>query len=111
MPEQIPPPPPSSPTNPLGQPAAPVNETEAKPLPHMGEEFGTAKKNLPPAGIVLIGVAAVLVVGAMVVYLARPTGSATGSIDNIVMVPVPDQNSLMVAVSVSFKNNGTRNFY
>ena len=77
MPEQIPPP--SSPTNPPGEPAAPVSASEAKPLPHMGEEFGTARKNLPPAKIVLIGVAAVLVVGAMVVYLARPTGSATGS--------------------------------
>src|ERR1035437_5039318 len=44
------PPPPQSPTppEPIIKPSEPITEF------HIGDEFGTAKRNLPPAGIVLI---------------------------------------------------------
>jgi hypothetical protein len=77
----------------------------------IGEEFGTAKKNLPPARIVLIGVGIILVVGAIAALLQRPKSSATGSIDQMVSVEIPNQGSVMVAVNVSFRNNGTKPFW
>jgi hypothetical protein len=77
----------------------------------IGEEFGTAKKNLPPARIVLIGVGIILVVGAIAALLQRPKSSASGSIDQMVSVEIPNQGSVMVALNVSFQNNGTKPFW
>jgi len=77
----------------------------------IGEEFGTAKKNLPPARIVLIGVGIVIVVGAMLAFVQRAKPSATGSIDQMVSVEVPNQGSVMVALNVSFQNNGPKPFW
>lgn len=77
----------------------------------IGEEFGTAKKNLPPAQIVLIGVAIVILVGAILAFMQRAKSSATGSIDQMVSVEIPNQGSVMVALNVSFQNNGTKSFW
>jgi hypothetical protein len=92
---------------------APVPPPEAPraPIPfHIGEEFGTAKKNLPPTQIILIGVAAVMVVAAIVAFIQRPRPAAAGTIDNIVSVDIPDQKSVMVAVNVSFQNTSKKVF-
>jgi hypothetical protein len=93
-----------SPTPWVPPPPQPAPETGPKPLPHMGEEFGTAKKNLPPVKIILIGIAALIVVGGIIAFVQRPQTPATGSIDNITSVAVPDQNSVMVAISVTVHN-------
>jgi hypothetical protein len=77
----------------------------------IGEEFGTARKNLPPVRIVLIGVAIVIVVGAILAFMQRAKSSATGSIDQMVSVEIPNQGSVMVALNVSFQNNGTKPFW
>jgi len=77
----------------------------------IGEEFGTAKKNLPPAQIVLIGVGIVVVVGAILAFIQRPQSSATGSIDQMVSVEIPNQGSVMAAINVSFRNNGVKPFW
>jgi hypothetical protein len=98
-------------------PAPPeVNSPEPSPAPtpmkfEIGEEFGTAKKNLPPAKIVLIGVAILAVVAGIFALLQRPKSSATGSIDQMVSVEIPNQGSVMVALNVSFRNNGTKPFW
>jgi hypothetical protein len=90
---------------PTTNPSQPANSFE------IGEEFGTAKKNLPPARIVLIGVAIVIVVGAILAFMQRAKSSATGSIDQMVSVEIPNQGSVMVALNVSFQNNGTKPFW
>ena len=77
----------------------------------MEEEFGTAAKNLPPAKIIGIGVAVVIVVAIIFAIAQRPRSSASGSIDNVVSVEVPNQNSVMVAISVSVRNNGQKPFW
>jgi len=77
----------------------------------IGEEFGTAKKNLPPARIVLIGVGIVLLVGAILAVFERPQPSATGSIDQMVSVEIPNQGSVMAAINVSFRNHGVKPFW
>jgi hypothetical protein len=53
------------------------NPPQGTPQPtskfEIGEEFGTAKKNLPPARIVLIGVAVVIVAWAILAFMQRPS--------------------------------------
>jgi hypothetical protein len=78
---------------------------------HIGEEFGTAKKNLPPVKIVAIGVAAIAVVALIASLAQRPHSATTGSIDDVVSVEIPDQNSIMVAINVSFQNNGAKPYW
>jgi len=78
---------------------------------NIGEEFGTAKKNLPPIKIVLIGVAVIAVIALIASLTQRPHSATTGSIDDVVSVEIPDQNSIMVAINVSFQNNGAKPYW
>jgi len=95
---------------------APVSQTPSAPseapIPfHIGEEFGTAKKNLPSLKIVGIAVATIVVIAAIFAFVQRPQSSTTGSIDDMVSVEVPNQNQVMVAINVSFQNNGTKPYW
>jgi len=73
----------------------------------IGEEFGTAKRNLPPAKIVLIGIAIVLVVGAIMVFTqTRPTSA--GSIDDVAGVEVPNQGTVLAVINVTLHNGGKK---
>src|SRR5690348_3589668 len=99
---------PSSQTAPPGTPGPQATPTEPGQQFHIGEEFGTAKKNLPPLTIVLIGVAAVVVVALIVAFIQRPHSLATGTIDDVVSVEVPDQNMVMVGIHVSLHNTGEK---
>jgi hypothetical protein len=103
MPQEIPAPPPPRP--------APASSPAPGTPFHIGEEFGTAKKNLPPAKIVVIGVVAIAVVALIASLAQRPHSATTGSIDDVVSVEIPDQNSIMVAINVSFQNNGTKPYW
>jgi hypothetical protein len=105
MPDDTPSPAPSIPSA-----SAPAASQPATPF-HIGEEFGTAKKNLPPAKIVLIGVAAIAVIALIASLAQRPRSATAGSIDDVVSVEIPDQNSIMVAINVSFQNNGTKPYW
>jgi hypothetical protein len=78
---------------------------------NIGEEFGTAKKNLPPIKIVLIGVAVIAVIALIASLTQRPHSATTGSIDDVVSVEIPDQNTIMVAINVSFQNNGAKPYW
>ncbi len=99
MPDQTPLPP----ANPPAPPAAP-----AGPTIHIGEEYGTAKKNLPPAKIVLIAIAAVLVVVLIASFLKRAKPQASGSLDNVVAVEIPGQTSTMVALTFTLRNTSDK---
>jgi hypothetical protein len=102
MPDNAPTPPPASPAPTASEPA-PSSAMKFD----IGEEFGTAKRNLPPAKIVLIGIAVVLVVGAIVVFTqSRPTSA--GSIDDVVGVEVPNQNTVLTAINVTVRNAGKK---
>jgi hypothetical protein len=71
----------------------------------IGEEYGTARKSLPPAGIVAICVAVVAAVVAGYALTHRAHALSSGSIDEVVAVPMPGQDMVMVAVNVSLQNN------
>ncbi len=102
MPDQppVPPPPPPIP------PAAP-----AGPTIRIGEEFGTAKKSLPPAKIVLIAIGAVIIVVAMASFLKRAKTQASGSLDNVAAIEITGQNSTMVALTFTVNNTSDEILY
>ena len=87
-------------------------EPPPAPIPFdIGEEFGTAKKNLPPAKIVILCVVALAAVAGIFALIQRPKTTGAGRIDDIVSVEIPNQKSVMVAVNVSFQNNGEKAFW
>jgi len=77
----------------------------------IAEEFGTAKKNLPPVKIILIGLGIIVVVAAIAALVQWPTSAATGSIDDVVSVEVPGQNLVLVAINVSVQNHGAKPYW
>ena len=105
MPDQTPVPPPTPPA-PAGPPAIP-----AGPTINIGEEYGTAKKNLPPAKIVLIAIGVVALVVLIASFLKRATPQASGSLDNVAAVQIPDQSSTMVALSFTLHNTSDKTLY
>jgi hypothetical protein len=74
----------------------------------IGEEYGTAKKTLPPAGILAICIAAVVVIVAAYSLTHRAHALSSGSIDDVVSVPVPGQDMVMVAINISLQNNSEK---
>jgi hypothetical protein len=87
-------------------PAAPPG-----PTINIGEEYGTAKKNLPPAKIVLICVAAVAVVVLVASFLKRAKPQAAGTLDNVTAVEIPGQGSTMVALTFTLNNTSDKILY
>jgi hypothetical protein len=103
MPEEAP----QSPLTP--RPAEPAPSPPQPPTPfNIGEEFGTAKRNLPPVKIVAIALAAVAVVLAAFAFLQRAKPQGGGSIDNVAAVEIPNQNLVLVAVNVTVHNTGAK---
>jgi len=104
MPDQTPvPPPPQKLQEPPKVPAGPTI--------NIGEEYGTAKKNLPPARIVLLTIGAVVVVVFIASFLKRDKPQASGSLDNIAAVEIPGQDSVMVALTFTLHNTSDKILY
>jgi len=99
MPDDLPPTPP-----PAEPPQPPITFD-------IGEEFGTAKKNLPPTRILIAAVIGLAVFFAIFSLLQRPKTTGKGSIGDIVSVEIPDQNAVMVAINVAFQNAGPKPFW
>jgi hypothetical protein len=104
MPDEMPPTSPG--TAPPSAPAPPSQYSF-----RIGDEFGTAEKNLPPTRIILIGVGIILLVVVILAIVEWPRTPAAGAIDQIVPVEIPDQGSMMVAINVSFENGGKKPFW
>jgi len=109
MPDQtpVPPPPPPSPAAPTAAPP----KAPAGPTINIGEEFGTAKRNLPPARILLIAVGALLVVVIFASFLKRAKPQAGGSLDNVSAVAIPGQDTTMVALTFTLRNTSDKVLY
>jgi Domain of unknown function (DUF4352) len=74
----------------------------------IGEEYGTARKNLPPAGILAICIAVVLIIVAAYSLTHRAHALSSGSIDEVVPVAMPGQDMVMVAINVTVQNNSDK---
>lgn len=96
----VPPPPqPRTPPEPIVKPSIePITEF------HIGDEFGTAKRNLPPAGIVLICLAAVAVIVGIFAFKERQKPQGAGSIDFVAAAEVPGQNMILAAITMTLRN-------
>src|SRR6266481_812524 len=108
MPEDIPPKLSPNP-EPITEPeAAPIIELGPGPGVNIGEEFGTAKRNLPPAKIVSIVLAAAAILLGTFAFLDRAKPQGNGSVDNIAVAEIPNQNAVLVAVNVTVQNSGEK---
>jgi hypothetical protein len=92
-------------------PSAPITPPKSDTSFDISEEYGTAAKNLPPAKVVAIGIGLIVVIAVIVSLAQRPQGSASGSIDDVTSIEMPNQNSVMVALAISMKNHGKKPFY
>lgn len=100
-----------------GQPSAEQSIPE-QPVPtasnaaptdfNIGDEFGTAKRNLPPAGIIVIAIALVAVVVGIIAFRERPKPQGSGSIRLVTAVEIPGQKPAMTLAAITFTlRNGT----
>jgi len=81
------------------------------PTINIADEFGTAKRNLPPAKIVLLAIAAVLVVVGVGSFLHRARPQASGSLDNAAAAEIPGQSSTLVALTFTLRNTADNILY
>jgi hypothetical protein len=70
--------------------------------------MATPERSLPPAKIVLIALAGLAVVLAIYGFVGRAKPQGAGSLDNIAAVEVPNQNSMLVALTVTLHNSGEK---
>jgi hypothetical protein len=95
---------------PVQPPSPPSSEPSVKPTTepttefHIGDEFGTAKRNLPPAGIVLICIAAVAVIVGVYAFKERPKPQGAGAIDFVAAAEVPGQDMILAAITMTLRN-------
>jgi len=107
MPDQIPNPAPDLPPT----PSAAIDKAPAAqsgPTIHIGDEFGTAKRNLPPVKILLIATAGILIIVGIFSFLQRAKPQGAGSLDNVTAVDLPGQNSVLVALTFTLRNSGQK---
>lgn len=98
-------------TSPQPNPKADAATTPKGPTINIGEEFGTAKKNLPPAKIVLIAIGAVLVVVFIASFFKRAQPQGKGSLDNVTAEAIPGQDSTMTALTFTLRNTSDKILY
>jgi hypothetical protein len=103
---------PSSPGPSAPNPIAPqpVPPAASEPINefHIGEEFGTAKRNLPPAGIVLICIAVIAIIVGIFAFKERPKPQGAGLIDFVSAAEVPGQNMTLIAITMTLRNTAER---
>lgn len=94
--------------------SGPGSDTSAPPPPepitefHIGEEFGTGRRNLPPARIVLICLAAVAVVVGVLAFKERQKPQGAGSINIVTAAEVPGQDMILVAITFTLRNTAEK---
>ena len=98
-------------TPPTTPPVPEPPKAPSGPTINIGEEFGTAKKNLPSGKILVIAIVVLGIVVAFVSFLRRAKPQAAGSLDNVVAVEIPGQNSTMVALTFTLHNTSDKVLY
>src|SRR3954465_13665715 len=94
--------PPTPPLDPSQQKSA---EKQLPPIPqpdamaHMGKEYGTGKENLPPTKLVGIILGVLIVIIGILAFVFKGTSPATGSIDDVQVADIAEQNAVMLAIN------------
>jgi hypothetical protein len=89
----------------------PVAPAIPGPTIKIGEEFGTAKKNLPPARIVASAIVGVAIVVAIYSFVGRARPQGAGSLDNVAAAEIPGQGGTMVALTFTLHNSDVKTLY
>src|SRR5580700_3761351 len=110
MPDQTPNPAPAPP--PPGSPAE-VTATSAQrgPTINIADEFGTAKRNLPPVKPLLLTTVGILIIVAIVSFFQRAKPQGAGSLDAVTAVELPGQNASLVALTFTLRNSGKKSLW
>jgi len=111
MPDQPPNPAPASPpaTGPTAGATPP--SPQRGPTINIGDEFGTAKRNLPPLKPLLITTGVILIVVAIVSFFERAQPQGAGSLDGVTAVELPGQNASLVALTFTLHNSGKKSLW
>ena len=72
------------------------------------QDRATPERKLPPAKVVLIVLGVLLVILAIYGFVGRAKPQGAGSVDNVSAVEVPNQNSMLVAITVTLHNSGEK---
>jgi hypothetical protein len=108
MPDQTP----NSSPNPQTPPSAnPQPPPQRGPTIHISDEFGTAKRNLPPVKVLILATAGVLIIVGIASFFQRAKPQGAGSLDNIAAVDLPGQNSVLVALTFTLHNSGKKSLW
>ena len=111
MPDQTPSPAPVPPA-PASTPAKTAQPgVQRGPTIHIGDEFGTAKRNLPPVKVLLIALAGVLVIAGVISFLQRAKPQAAGSLDGVTAIQIPNQTASLVALTFTLHSSGERSLW
>src|SRR5579871_4207818 len=91
----------------------PPAEKQPAPVPQAPgyDEFGTAKRNLPPAAPVAIALAIVGIVVAVIAYTQRAKPAAQGHIDGVWFSQPANMSSPMLLLEVTLQNTSDKVFY
>ena len=96
-------------------PGAPADITppaaQRGPTINIGDEFGTAKRNLPPIKILLLATAGVLIIVGTYSFFQRAKPQAAGSLDNVTAVDLPGQSAVLVALTFTLRNSGEKSLW
>jgi hypothetical protein len=109
-------------TNPKPDPVEPKSEpistggtltasAQRGPTIHIADEFGTAKRNLPPAKILVIAIAGVLIVFGTTAFFERAKPQGGGSLDNVAAADLSGQKSVLVALTFTLRNTGKKSLW
>jgi hypothetical protein len=108
MSDPIPNPPPDL-SSALREPASGAQSAkQSGPTINIADEFGTAKRNLPPVKILLITTAVILVIVGIASFFQRAKPQGAGSLDNVSAVDLPGQTSVLVALTFTLHNSGEK---
>ena len=99
-------------------PGTPENETPSELAPEIAspqgpayEEFGTAKRSLPPVAPVAIAIVLVAVVVAIIAYTQRAKPMAQGTIDGVWFSQPANMPSPMILVAFTLRNVSDKTLY
>jgi hypothetical protein len=107
MPDQ-PNPAPVPPATPGAPAVAAAPAAQCGPTINIADEFGTAKRNLPPVKVLLLTTAGVLIIVGIASFLQRAKPQAAGSLDHVTAVEIPGQNAVLVALTFTLHNSGEK---
>jgi hypothetical protein len=74
----------------------------------VAQDMAAPERKLPPAKIVLIALAGLAVVLTIYGFLGRAKPQGAGSVDNLAVVDIPNQNAVLVAATVTLHNSGEK---